>query len=159
MEVALKLISGQFNPIQLNFSRFLVGGLVLIPFAVRELKKRGRKLDGKALGSFALLGLMGIAVSMSLYQLSVTRIQASVVGVLFSSNPVFVTLFAFLLLHETISKNQIAGLVLDVAGIVLDPFAGSGSTAVTAKKLGRRFVAIERSEQYCAWAEKRLELA
>ena len=25
MEVALKLISGQFNPIQLNFSRFLVG--------------------------------------------------------------------------------------------------------------------------------------
>ena len=119
MEVALKLISGQFNPIQLNFSRVLVGGLVLIPFAVRELKKRGRKLDGKALGSFALLGLMGIAVSMSLYQLSVTRIQASVVGVLFSSNPVFVTLFAFLLLHETISKNQIAGLVLDVAGIVL----------------------------------------
>ena len=119
MEVALKLISGQFNPIQLNFSRFIVGGLVLIPFAVRELKKRGRKLDGKALGSFALLGLMGIAVSMSLYQLSVTRVQASVVGVLFSSNPVFVTLFAFLLLHETISKNQIAGLVLDVAGIVL----------------------------------------
>lgn len=119
MEVALKLISGQFNPIQLNFSRFLIGGLVLIPFAMRELKKRGRKLDGKALGSFALLGLMGIAVSMSLYQLSVTRIQASVVGVLFSSNPVFVTLFAFLLLHETISKNQIAGLVLDVAGIVL----------------------------------------
>ena len=41
MEVALKLFSGQFNPIQLNFSRFLVGGLVLIPFAVRELKKRG----------------------------------------------------------------------------------------------------------------------
>ena len=109
MEVALKLISGQFNPIQLNFSRFIVGGLVRIPFAVRELKKRGRKLDGKALGSFALLGLMGIAVSMSLYQLSVTRVQASVVGVLFSSNPVFVTLFAFLLLHETISKNQIAG--------------------------------------------------
>ena len=119
MEVALKLISGQFNPIQLNFSRFVVGGLVLIPFAVRELKKRSLKLDGKALGSFALLGLMGIAVSMSLYQLSVTRIQASVVGVLFSSNPVFVTLFAFLLLHETISKNQVAGLVLDVAGIVL----------------------------------------
>ncbi len=43
--------------------------------------------------------------------------------------------------------------------IVLDPFAGSGSTAVTAQKLGRRFVAIERSEQYCAWAQKRLEMA
>lgn len=87
MEVALKLISGQFNPIQLNFSRFLVGGLVLIPFAVRELKKRGRKLDGKALGSFALLGLMGIAVSMSLYQLSVTRIRLRSSACCFPATP------------------------------------------------------------------------
>lgn len=59
-------------------------------------------------------------------------------------------------------EKLLAKLILassDPGGIVLDPFAGSGSTAVTAKKLGRRFVAIERSEQYCAWAEKRLELA
>ena len=119
MEVALKCIAGQLNPIQLNFSRFLVGGLVLVPLAVRELKKRRLSLDGKALGTFALLGLMGIAVSMSLYQLAVARVQASVVGVLFSSNPVFVTLFAFLLLREKISKNQILGLALDVVGIVL----------------------------------------
>ena len=76
MEVALKCIAGQLNPIQLNFSRFLVGGLVLVPLAVRELKKRGLTVDGKALGTFALLGLMGIAVSMSLYQLAVTRVQA-----------------------------------------------------------------------------------
>ena len=58
-------------------------------------------------------------------------------------------------------EKLLAKLILassDPGGIVLDPFAGSGSTAVTAKKLGRRFVAIERSEQYCAWAEKRLEL-
>ena len=120
MEVALKCIAGQLNPIQLNFSRFLVGGLVLVPLAVRELKKRRLSLDGRALGTFALLGLMGIAVSMSLYQLAVARVQASVVGVLFSSNPVFVTLFAFLLLREKISKNQILQpwhLKLDALGV------------------------------------------
>jgi site-specific DNA-methyltransferase (adenine-specific) len=44
-------------------------------------------------------------------------------------------------------------------GIVLDPFLGSGTTSVVAKKLGRHFVGIERNEEYCAWAEKRLELA
>jgi DNA modification methylase len=42
---------------------------------------------------------------------------------------------------------------------ILDPFAGSGTTAVVAKKLGRRFVAIESNEEYCLIAEKRLELA
>lgn len=43
--------------------------------------------------------------------------------------------------------------------VVLDPFAGSGSTAVTAKKLGRNFISIEQNPQYCAWAERRLETA
>ena len=47
----------------------------------------------------------------------------------------------------------------DSGAVVLDPFAGSGSTAVTAKKLGRHYIGVERSPQYCVWAELRLERA
>lgn len=43
--------------------------------------------------------------------------------------------------------------------LVFDPFLGSGSTSVTARKLDRHYAGIEMNEQYCVWAEKRLEMA
>jgi site-specific DNA-methyltransferase (adenine-specific) len=42
-------------------------------------------------------------------------------------------------------------------GIVLDPFCGSGTTCVVAKKLGRNYIGIELSKEYCEIAEKRIE--
>lgn len=41
-------------------------------------------------------------------------------------------------------------------GIVLDPFIGSGSTAVAAKKLKRNYIGFDISEEYCKLAEERI---
>ena len=59
-------------------------------------------------------------------------------------------------------EKLIAKLILassNPGDLVFDPFLGSGTTAVTAKKLGRRYLGIEREKEYVAYAGFRLEKA
>ena len=123
-EVALKYIAGEINSVQLTFARFFIGFLFLAPLAWRTLKKRGLSLDRRSVAYFALLGLVGIAICMPIYQLSVNYVDSGVVAVLFSCNPVFVTFLAFLFLGEAIRGRHIAALVLEVLGTVaiINPF-------------------------------------
>jgi site-specific DNA-methyltransferase (adenine-specific) len=59
-------------------------------------------------------------------------------------------------------EKLIAKLVLASSregDFVLDPFAGSGTTAVVCRKLSRRWLGIEQNTEYCCWAQKRLNQA
>jgi DNA modification methylase len=42
------------------------------------------------------------------------------------------------------------------ADTILDPFSGSGTTLVSAKKIGRHFLGFEISPEYCEIARKRI---
>lgn len=59
-------------------------------------------------------------------------------------------------------EKLIAKLILASSNkndVVLDIFAGSGTTGVVAKKLDRQYLNIEKNPLYCAWGEYRLEVA
>jgi drug/metabolite transporter (DMT)-like permease len=124
MEIALKMVTGIFYPMQITLLRFLIGGIVLIPVAGSALKKRGMSLTGTDLKRFAMLGFFCVLMSMVLYQMAVVNTKASVVAVVFSGNPIFVTILAFLILGEGIYWYNIAALVLEVVGIlaIVNPF-------------------------------------
>lgn len=57
--------------------------------------------------------------------------------------------FPVSLIHRIISSTN--------AKIVLDPFMGSGTTAVAAKLLNRNYIGIDISPEYCGMAIKRIE--
>lgn len=59
-------------------------------------------------------------------------------------------------------EKLIAKLILASSNendFIFDPFLGSGTTSVTAKKLNRNYCGIEQNPSYCAWTESRLETA
>lgn len=66
-------------------------------------------------------------------------------------------------IHPAIMPEEIAKRLIKlysfVGDIVLDPFAGSGTTLAVAKKLGRRFIGYELYETYKPVIEKKLSLS
>lgn len=65
--------------------------------------------------------------------------------------------------HGCQMPEQLLGRIIRACSnpgdLVLDPFTGSGTTLVTAKKLGRRYLGFELSPDYAAQAQKRLDEA
>ena len=64
-------------------------------------------------------------------------------------------------LHSTQKPEEILYRIIainsKIGDIVLDPFGGTMTTAAVAKRMGRKYITIEKSKEYCEYGEKRLD--
>lgn len=122
IEVASKLmqtgggVAGQY-PFWLAFFRFFITGIVLLVPALHQLRVRGKVLVRRDWVALSGLGLLGVTLMSSLYHLAITYLPANIAALVFSCNPVFVVLFAPLILPEKITVRKLAAVAVCLAGI------------------------------------------
>ncbi|MDO4544907.1 MAG: DMT family transporter [Bacillota bacterium] len=118
MEVACKAAGNQLDPFQLTFLRFAIGGLLLLPFAVAELRRSHIRLSWKDFLILAGVGTLGIPISMVFFQLGVMTSNAATASVLISINPLFTMVFAHFLTEEKMTRQKIYVLLIAMVGLV-----------------------------------------
>ena len=113
-----------FDPITLNFWRWVVATLALAPFALPALRGKGA-IIGRHAGILLLLALLGVALFQGLVYLGL-RSTAAVNAVLINSSlPMFMLLCSWLIEGERASPRQVAGMLLSLVGILVILSRGS----------------------------------
>ncbi len=118
MEVSLKVAGTGMDSFQLTFLRFFIGGLIILPFAIAEMKKNKVIIGLKDIGFLTVVGITGIPLSMLFFQLGVMECNASTASVLICINPLFTMVFAHFILGEKMNRGKLVVLALGLAGIV-----------------------------------------
>ena len=133
MEIALKIAGATFNPVQLNFIRFLFGGLLLLPFTLHKLKTDGRQLNSRDFRAFSITGFSCVVVSMTLYQLAIQLSLPATIAIILSANPAFGMLIGLVLLKEKMSRTNTIAVVLTLAGllVIVNPFNLTNPAGIT----------------------------
>ena len=131
IEVAAKAIANgpaPVDPLDLTFMRFLIGALIVRALApiLEHPAAKGRRYPPRDYVRMALMGLIGIAVTAGALHASVVGLPACVTATVFCSNPLFVALFAFVLLGEELSRRKLIGLLLGMMGVVVLQEASHG---------------------------------
>lgn len=118
MEVACKVAGNNLDPFQLTFLRFVIGGFVLLPFGIKEIKSKDIRLDHKDILKLLGVGTIGIPISMVLFQIGIMNCNASSVSVMFSINPLFTMVCAHFLTSEKITKERMIALTIGIIGLI-----------------------------------------
>ncbi|MCG8484779.1 MAG: DMT family transporter [Clostridia bacterium] len=157
MEVALKIASVGLDPFQMTFIRFFWGGIFLLPFAIKELKKRSIVFDRNDFYYYMILGILNIVISMTFFQLGVIYAKASTAAVVFCTNPMFTMLFAHFITEEKLTKKKVVALGISIIGLlfIMNPFNMNAGDELIG--IGLAFVSAVVFGLYSAYGKLRIK--
>jgi drug/metabolite transporter (DMT)-like permease len=119
MEVASKLAGASFNSVQLVFLRFMIGGIILLPFAIKDIRTKNIKLQLSDWLYMLALGVICVCISMAMLQIGVNMINANLASILISINPVFTMIFAHFIVNDRFTKRKAVVLGVSIVGLLV----------------------------------------
>jgi drug/metabolite transporter (DMT)-like permease len=114
--IAGKFAVQSFEPASVAFFRFFGATILLFPL-MWVMEKNRKKLTPKDIGLFTVLGLTGIALYNICFFLASKHAPVIKSSLFIASNPVLIVLLSGLFLKETITKNNIIGMIIALTGV------------------------------------------
>ncbi|HYD96276.1 MAG TPA: DMT family transporter [Noviherbaspirillum sp.] len=112
-----RMVNAMVPPITLNFLRWAIALLILLPLAGQVYR------PGSGLGAhwrrFAILGLLGVGMYNALQYLALQSSTPINVTLVAASMPVWMLLIGWLFFRASVSRTQVAGAALSVAGVLV----------------------------------------
>ena len=124
-------IAANINPAAMTAIRFIIGGIILLPFAFIAIKKHNVKISPKTIGSLFLLSILLIGASMVPLQYAIleakkANLSTAVIAIIFCCNSVFTAIFSAVILKDKISLRSWIGIALCLLGIIISSNITSG---------------------------------
>lgn len=122
-----RAVAGDIPPITLAFLRWIVAFIIFFPIAYRRTKNEWPMLK-KHIGAIIVLALTGVAAFNTLVYMGLhytTSINASLMN---SSTPITIYILSFIFLKERLTKFQLFGTLLSLAGVLFIISDGSLET-------------------------------
>jgi drug/metabolite transporter (DMT)-like permease len=116
--LAARWVEGSVPPVALAFGRWFLTLVFLLPFTARALW-RCRAVIGREWRTLAALGALGMGVCGAPVYLAGQTTTATNIGLIYSTTPILIVVFARLFWGERISLHQVAGISLSLVGVVV----------------------------------------
>ena len=113
-----RAVRDTFDPIALNFWRWLVAALVMAPFGLREALA-ARALIRRHVGLFSLLALSGVVAFQSLVYLGLRTTTAINAVLINAAGPLFMVICSWMLERDKPSFRQICGMLISFFGVLI----------------------------------------